>query len=232
MCPEVRIVPTGDTAVTIYFKQEITEEVHRQVQSVVQLLKMKRIKGVTEWVPAYASITIYYDPLSTAYKELLLILEELIQNSEDLECRTESRLIEIPTLYGDEWGVDLEFVAQYNQMSIDQVVKIHSAGLYRVYMLGFAPGFPYLGGMSERISAPRLENPRMQIPAGSVGIAGNQTGIYPLASPAGWRIIGRTPIKLFNPERKENPILLQAGDLIRFVPITREKFAELLEDPI
>lgn len=187
---------------------------------------------MTEWVPAYASLTIYYDPLSTAYKELMSILEELLRNSGDLECRTENRLIEIPTLYGDEWGVDLEFVAQYNQMSIDQVVKIHSAGLYRVYMLGFAPGFPYLGGMSERISAPRLENPRMQIPAGSVGIAGNQTGIYPLASPAGWRIIGRTPIKLFNPERKENPILLQAGDLIRFVPITREKFAELLEDPI
>jgi KipI family sensor histidine kinase inhibitor len=135
-------------------------------------------------------------------------------------------MVKIPTLYGGEMGPDLVFVAEHNGISIDEVIKIHSGAEYRVYMLGFSPGFPYLGGMPKSIETPRLSSPRTVIPAGSVGIAEKQTGIYPNASPGGWRLIGQTPIRLFDPETYP-PALLRPGDQVQFVPIDQETFDSL-----
>jgi KipI family sensor histidine kinase inhibitor len=138
-------------------------------------------------------------------------------------------VIEIPTLYGGDSGPDLDYVASHNGLTPEEVVQIHASGTYRIYMLGFTPGFPYLGGMDERIATPRLETPRTKISGGSVGIAGAQTGIYPIDSPGGWQIIGRTPLALYDPQREE-PILLQAGESIRFVPIDQETYDRLWQE--
>src|SRR5699024_4926794 len=136
-----------------------------------------------------------------------------------------SRMVEIPVLYGGDYGPDLDLVAHRNQLSTEEVIRIHSERDYLVYMIGFAPGFPYVGGMDERIEAPRKENPRQSIPAGSVGIAGKQTGIYPFESPGGWQIIGRTPAQLFLPESNP-PTLIQPGDRLRFVPIDEAEYVK------
>ncbi|RLF75230.1 allophanate hydrolase, partial [Thermococci archaeon] len=176
-----------------------------------------------EVVPTYTSIYVYYDPLKIGYSEVVEAVKPFLNAEPKKE---KARIIEIPTAYGGEFGPDIEFVAEYNGLSVDDVIEIHSKPLYRVYMLGFTPGFAYLGGMDERIATPRLEKPRLKVPAGSVGIAGKQTGIYPLESPGGWRLIGRTPLKLFDANR-EPPTLLQPGDYIKFVPISEEEFWEI-----
>ncbi|MEW9125004.1 MAG: 5-oxoprolinase subunit PxpB, partial [Thermotaleaceae bacterium] len=137
---------------------------------------------------------------------------------------------EIPTCYHEDFGPDIHFVAQQNQLSIDEVISIHSNNEYLIYMLGFTPGYCYLGGMSEKIAAPRLSKPRTAVAAGSVGIAGTQTGIYPIESPGGWQLIGRTPLDLYNPAREENPILLEAGNYIRFLPITKEEYRDIQQN--
>lgn len=154
-------------------------------------------------------------------------LAELENNLDKVEI-PQPRIIEIPTLYGGDYGPDLPYVAEHNGITTEDVIKIHCSVDYLIYMLGFTPGFPYLGGMSEKIAAPRLSVPRTKIPAGSVGIAGKQTGIYPIESPGGWQLIGRTPLKLYDPKRQP-PIVLQAGDYIRFVPISIDKYNEISE---
>jgi KipI family sensor histidine kinase inhibitor len=161
----------------------------------------------------------FYDPNVTGFTELAEKLDTLVgKGGGEEEPR---RVVTIPVVYGGEWGPDLEEVARLCGLSAIDVVRIHSAPLYRVYMLGFVPGFAYLGGMDERIAVPRLAVPRAKIPAGSVGIAGGQTGVYPLETPGGWRLIGRTPLSLFVPERNP-PALLKAGDWVRFLPIAPE----------
>ncbi|HHY76979.1 MAG TPA: 5-oxoprolinase subunit PxpB, partial [Clostridiales bacterium] len=139
-----------------------------------------------------------------------------------------AKVVEIPTIYGGEYGPDIEFVAQHNNLTVDEVIEIHSSRNYLIYMLGFTPGFPYLGGMSEKIETPRLKTPRTKIPAGSVGIAGKQTGIYPIDSPGGWQLIGRTPVKLYDP-LADPPVLLNAGDYVRFVPIDEKEYKSILK---
>ena len=143
----------------------------------------------------------------------------------DTKVKTK-KIYEIPVCYGGEYGPDLEFVAKNADISVEEVIKIHSSKDYLIYMLGFLPGFSYLGGLDEKIHTPRLANPRIKIPAGSVGIGGAQTGIYPLESPGGWQLIGKTPVKTYNPDRKV-PILFEAGDYIRFVPISQEEFEKI-----
>jgi len=175
-------------------------------------------------VPAYSSLAVIYDPTLIDFGGVKRAVEGVEASAESFE----GELVEIPVVYGGEYGPDLEFVAKHSGLSVDEVIEIHSKPVYRVYFLGFLPGFAYLGGMDERIAAPRLERPRLKVPSGSVGIAGKQTGIYPIESPGGWRLIGRTPLRLFNPE-KEPPTLLQPGDRVKFVPVDEYEFRELYE---
>ena len=182
-----------------------------------------------EHVPAYATVTIYYDPIRRSFREIDEDLRRIISQLDDVGEST-PRIVEIPVCYGGIFGPDLEFVARHNSLQTSDVIEIHSAAEYLVYMIGFAPGFPYLGGLSERITAPRRSSPRLQIPIGSVGIAGNQTGVYPIETPGGWQLIGRTPLALFCPAETP-PTLLHAGDLVRFRPITSEEFTVLKRPP-
>ena len=213
----VEIVPLGDSAAVVRFGDSIDRPTNLLVQTLSHFLSQHPLIGSVEFVPAYATVTVYYDPLRRSFEEVATELQQVVSK---LETTTDDgpRTIEIPVCYGGEFGPDLEFVAQQNQLTPEEVIEIHSASVYLVYFIGFAPGFPYLGGLSDRITAPRRSSPRLRIPAGSVGIAGTQTGIYPLETPGGWQIIGRTPLALFRPDVTP-PTLLQAGDQVRFRPI-------------
>ena len=182
--------------------------------------------AITEVVPTYRSATVHYRPEVLSYEELKHLLAPLAQGS--AEEAEELPVVEIPVCYGGEYGPDLLEVAQHCSLTPEEVIARHTAPTYRIYMLGFTPGFPYLGGMDPSIAAPRRKEPRIHIPAGSVGIAGEQTGVYPIVSPGGWQLIGRTPLRLFDPQ-KEQPILLSAGAGIRFVPIDEEAFRKMEE---
>ena len=215
--------PAGDSALLIIFGDRIDEGINKKVHAVANAIEKASPDWLIEVVPTYTSIYVYYDPLKLSYQEVLDAIKPFLSAEPKEE---KPRIVEIPTVYGGEFGPDIEFVAQHNGLTIDDVIEIHSKPLYRVYMLGFTPGFAYLGGMDERIATPRLEKPRLKVPAGSVGIAGKQTGIYPVESPGGWRLIGRTPLRLFTPE-KDPPTLLQPGDYVKFVPISEEEFWEI-----
>lgn len=217
----------GDRGILVEFSAEISREVNEKVRGLDYTLQKEELQGVEEIIPTYRSLLIFFDPLSTDRKE---IMSEVKSRAESIENMTfpDPRIVEIPVKYGGEYGPDLEFVASYNNLKEDEVIDIHTGGEYRVYMLGFTPGFPYLGGMSEKIATPRLDSPREKIARGSVGIAGDQTGIYPLSSPGGWRLIGRTPLDLFSADREE-PFLLQVGDILHFVSITEDRYREIRE---
>lgn len=223
------IEPLGDRALVVHLGSEIDLPTFRAVRSLAAQLAATPLEGMIEIVPAFTTITIYYDPLRTTEERLRSSLGVLAERLDSLPP-PEPRIVEIPVCYGGEFGCDLEFVAQQAGLAPGEVIAIHAEGEYLVHMIGFAPGFPYLGGMSPRIAAPRRGSPRLKIPAGSVGIAGDQTGIYPLETPGGWQLIGRTPLALFRPHENP-PTLLQAGDLVRFVPITPTQFRELSERP-
>lgn len=222
---EFSIQPLGDTGIIIQFGTEISEAIYQQIRQYVYWLEQSCIEGIVEWVPAYTTLAVFYRPNIISYDELS---QKLLKIGEKIESMPvpDPIVIEIPTLYGKEAGPDIQFVAETNGLSEEEVVKIHSSSDYLIYMIGFVPGFPYLGGMDKRIAAPRKKTPRSRIPAGSIGIAGEQTGIYPLETPGGWQIIGRTPVKLYDPQ-KQDPILLKAGDYIRFVPITEREYGKI-----
>ena len=217
-----RYLASGDRMVLVEFPEEISQEVNSQVHEMAAVVETTRIPGVVEWVPAYRTLGIVYNPMETSFRSLIESLEQ-IEGLGGQAQAGRSRRIEIPVSYGGEMGPDLDFVAQHNQLTTDEVIRLHTASEYLVYLLGFTPGFPYLGGMAPEIAAPRLEEPRSHVPAGSVAIGGSQTGIYPIESPGGWRIIGRTPLKLFDLSRN-SPFLLKAGDSVRFRSITLEEF--------
>jgi inhibitor of KinA len=223
MQPEIK--PAGDSTILISFGEVIDEGINDRVHAIASAIENASPEWLVEVVPAYSSLLVFYDPIEAGYGEVGEAVKAF------LNAETEAfkgRLVEVPVVYGGEYGPDIEFVARYNGLTVDEVIEIHSKPVYRVYFLGFLPGFAYLGRMDERIAAPRLEKPRLKVPAGSVGIAGKQTGIYPLESPGGWRLIGRTPLKLFDPAR-EPPTLLQPGDEVKFVPIDEDEFRELYE---
>ena len=222
----VRFLPCGDQAVTVEWGSTIDEHINRQVHAFARKVEALSHPAITEVVPTYRSATVHYRPEVLSYEELKHLLAPLAQGS--AEEAEELPVVEIPVCYGGEYGPDLLEVAQHCSLTPEEVIARHTAPTYRIYMLGFTPGFPYLGCMDPSIAAPRRKEPRIHIPAGSVGIAGEQTGVYPIVSPGGWQLIGRTPLRLFDPQ-KEQPILLSAGAGIRFVPIDEEAFRKMEE---
>ena len=221
------IKPAGDAALQVVFGNVISPEINMKVTGFAALIKQQLVEGITDMIPAFCTLLIHYDPRIITYDLLLEKLEGLM----DLNVKTKktsARVFEIPVLYGGEFGPDLAFIATNAGLSTDEVIAIHSGKDYLIYMLGFMPGFPYLGGLDPQIHTPRLDNPRLKIPAGSVGIGGEQTGIYPLESPGGWQLLGRTPLKTYDPTR-EQPILFDAGDYIRFVPISAQAYETILK---
>lgn len=211
----------------VVFGQTIDEEINQTVHQFCACLQEAPIPGVREWVPCYSSVTLHYDPSVLFYEELSSLVCSYLSNLSSSAPLLPDE-IEIPVCYGGEFGPDLGYVASYHQMSEEEVIRLHTAGTYRVYMLGFTPGFAYLGGLNPSLSTPRLSSPRTKIPAGSVGIAGNQTGVYPIASPGGWQLIGQTPYTLFEP-LAETPFLLHAGQIVRFTAVCPTEFWRLKE---
>jgi KipI family sensor histidine kinase inhibitor len=217
-----RYLVAGESALVAEFGDRIDPGINRRVRDMCLAVDRARPRGVVDLLPTYRSLLVAYDPRLTRFDALRAALEAIEQRLAGVPAPP-PRIVEIPTAYGGEFGPDLPFVAEHAGLSQDEVVAIHSGADYLVYMMGFSPGFTYLGGMSERIATPRLRTPRTAIPAGSVGIAQQQTGIYPVESPGGWQIIGRTPVTLFDPARRP-PVAVEAGDHIRFVPVTPDQY--------
>ena len=213
------LMPAGDLAVVVEYGDEISPDLNAIVHRAVAAIERAEIDGVVEVVPTYRSALVYYDPFQVAFDDISAELRGLSLDSGEIEDAR--RIVEIPTLYGGDYGPDLAFVAHNAGMSEKDVVEIHSGADYLVYAMGFSPGFPYLGGLDSRLDTPRLKSPRTSIPAGSVGIAETQTGVYPVASPGGWQLIGRTPIRLFD-AGSDAPAVIHPGDRVRFVPIHDE----------
>lgn len=213
-----RLLPAGDSAILIELADEINDDVNDRVHALTQALLDQARPEILDLIPAYSSLLVCYDPARTAFVAMCDFLKTLL-DSPHAHILASTRLIEIPTTYGGAFGPDLAFIAQQSGLSEDEVARLHASVTYRVYFVGFSPGFAYLGAVPAQIAAPRLETPRTRVPAGSVGIAGRQTGIYPMESPGGWRLIGRTSLELFDPER-DPPAFLRPGDRVRFVPMT------------
>jgi inhibitor of KinA len=223
-----KLTPLGDSAVVVSFGDVIDEAVYRQVQHLANLLERHPIPGLVECVPAFCSVTVVYDPLQLTVTDVAQHLQRLWSLPHDTQPSAMDA-VDIPVCYCSECGPDLECVADFHGLTVEAVIDLHVSGTYRVYMIGFLPGFPYLGGLSPALATPRKQQPRLQVPAGSVGLAGAQTGIYPVTSPGGWQIIGRTPVSLFNPERTP-PTWLQPGNTVRFERISHTTYLSLRED--
>jgi inhibitor of KinA len=225
------IFPIGDNAVTIDLGNRINESLNRKVLGMLQWLSDRALEGVKDLIVAYSSLTIFYDPVlikkkhfisSTVFQFMKSKLEEAWANASPSEEKPGEQLVRIPVCYNNEFGIDLDFVSGMTRLSKDEIIQLHVSKIYRVYMIGFLPGFSYLGEVDEKLVISRKQTP-VPVPAGSVGIAGSQTGIYPLYCPGGWQILGRTPLQLFNPSRAI-PVTLKPGDYVQFYPISREEF--------
>lgn len=214
----------GDRGLILKFSDEINQTAHLSVMKIDKFLLNFKIEGVIEWIPSYSSVTLIYNPEIIKYKCLLEKLEHFDESSVDFVV--EGKTVEIPVLYGGKFGPDIEFVANANKISVEDVIKIHSGANYEVWMIGFMPGFPYLYGLPSSINVPRLKSPRKFVPSGSVGIAGGQTGIYPIDSPGGWQIIGRTPLKIFD-VKKDPPVFFDVGDRVKFISIDEKGYEKL-----
>ena len=217
------ISPVGDRAISIDFGQVIDPTINRHIRQTIERIKALQLDGIIELVPTYCALLVEYDAMLYSYSEICNIIEPTLEEGMTDTTNELVTVVEVPTVYGGEFGPDLSFVASHNHLSEDEVISIHSGTDYLVYMLGFIPGFTYLGGMNPRIATPRLSSPRTLIPAGSVGIAGEQTGTYPSDSPGGWQIIGRTPVTMYDMS-KAQAALLKAGDYVRYVPIDESEF--------
>ena len=226
--PAIRMRSAGEGGLVIEMGRVIAPRINAAVQRLAEKLSRKRPEGMIEVVPAYCSLLVHFDPLVLSRAALVEAVARIVAVDLEPEVAASERVraIQIPVCYGGEFGPDLDYVAQVHGLTTEEVITIHHARSYRVYMVGFTPGFPYLGELSERIATPRLEKPRTLVPRGSVGIAGTQTGIYPVASPGGWRIIGRTPVPLFLPEAA-HPFLFSPGDSVRFNPVTVDRYREI-----
>lgn len=207
----------GDRAAVVQFPGEFSEELGERIRAAAEALAEKPLPGQLSPIAAYATLTIVFDrPIGEG--ELRAIERRVKTARPTARARAQAKLIEIPVRYGGSDGPDLEEVARTHGLTEAEVIRLHSEPIYRVHQIGFAPGFPYLGGLSPKLATPRLETPRPRVPAGSVGIGGSRTGIYPFAGPGGWRIIGRTETVLFDPKKTRDPSLLKAGSQVRFAP--------------
>ena len=223
----IRILTEGDSSVLIEFGKEISPEINRKITATVQMMKEQHIEGVVDMIPAFCSLLINYDPRVISFDELKKRLEHLVK-LDAKAGKSRKKIYEIPVCFGGEYGPDMENIAKNAGLTEEEVIKIRSSRDFLIYMLGFLPGFCYLGGLDERIHTPRLANPRIKINAGSGGSGGSQTGIYPLDSPGGWQLMGMTPVNTYEPNR-ETPILVEAGDYIRFVPIDEAEYNRIKE---
>ncbi len=212
-----RIVSAGDSAIVVEFEERIDAGVNAQAIALADALQAADVPGVRDVVPTYRSVAVYFDPLRTDLEKLTSGIESAVSQPLSVSSETQP-LVRIPVCYGGDFGPDLAAVAAFARCSEDAVVETHMATTYRVFMLGFVPGFAYLGIVNDRIAAPRHAVPRVRVPARSVGIAGVQTGIYPAETPGGWQLIGRTPLAPFDPNRAE-PFLMRAGDAVQFYAI-------------
>ena len=219
---DVRYLVSGDCAVCVEFGNEISPEINEKIRAFKIAVEKEGIEGIVETVPTYRSLLVVYKPEVIRFKELTKKFDAIMDSMSGIQIPPPT-VIEIPVLYGGEMGPDLENVASHNGKTPEEVIKIHTSEEYLIYMIGFIAGFPYQGGMSKEIAPPRLKSPRVKIEGGSVGIAGEQTGIYPVASPGGWQLIGRTPLKLYDADR-EKPVLLEAGQYIKFRSVTEDEY--------
>jgi inhibitor of KinA len=222
------ILRSSDQSFLVRFGNTISDEFHRQVMSYLSLLEEKKLAGVFHIQPAYSSILIRFNLLKISPEKLLKELEGLLKDLETKKTRPlqQNKKIEIPVCYDEIFAPDLKELATYHKMTPEEVIHLHSSSLYKVFFLGFMPGFGYLEGLHSKLKTPRLNSARPKVPAGSVGIAGHQTGIYPHSTPGGWRLIGRTPLKMFDLAR--HPMsLLAPGDEVKFRPISKKTFEEM-----
>ncbi len=221
---DIKLLVAGEGGLVVEFGNVISLRINAMVQQFTRLITADEIQGIVEVVPTYRSVTIYFDPLAISRRRLSqnvkIILDALKPQEQEVLSTV---IVQVPVCYGGVLGPDLEYVAKYTGLSTQEVIKIHTSKPYLVYMLGFIPGFPYLGGLQEQLMVPRQEKPRMKVPEGSVGIGGNQTGFYPSESPGEWWLIGRTPLKAFNPQHT-NPFLVTAGDYVQFVDIKIDEY--------
>jgi KipI family sensor histidine kinase inhibitor len=222
---KARFQPASDQTLLVHFGQEISPTTHRQIVSFLKLLASEPIEGILNLHPAYTSVLVKFDALRFTHAEMESRLAPYVSRLNEVSL-PEPRRREIPVCYGAEHGPDLSGVAQLHNLKQEDIVGLHSSAEYIVYFLGFVPGFAYLGGLPRELETPRLASPRKKVPAGSVAIGGNQTGVYPISTPGGWRLIGRTPISLFRLEAEEKSYLM-IGDHVVFVPISGKKFEEL-----
>ncbi|MBK8503197.1 MAG: 5-oxoprolinase subunit PxpB [Saprospiraceae bacterium] len=224
--------PLGDTAIIINFEQKIQKEINFEVLQLTNYLKSKKTEGVIFYVPAYCSLTIGYDPEKWNYQDLIERITRFIDKLPVKKAVATGRRWKIPVCYNELFGLDLKELAFEKKVTINQIIEWHLSQTYHVYMLGFLPGFVYLGDLPEPLSCRRKEHPRITVPSQSVGLAGRQTGIYPLDAPSGWQIIGKTPIRIFNPAA-EDPFLFKMGDQVTFSAINKEEFVSMEnDDPI
>jgi len=218
-----RFQPASDQSLLVQFDQRITLDAHRRVRKLLRLLEREPVSGIRNLNPAYCSILVNFDPLKLNHTDLGAILLGYSGRLDTIDL-PEPRELQIPTCYGGDFGPDLNEVAALHEMTPARVIELHSSVSYIVYFLGFVPGFAYLGELPDALATPRLDSPRRSTPPGSVGIAGNQTGVYPFATPGGWRLIGRTPTAMFRPDQKALSFL-SIGDRVRFAPISPDQFA-------
>ncbi len=223
MTGSFRIVRAGDSMISVEFDARIDPAVNGRAVSLGTGLCRALPPGVRDVVTGYRTVAVYFDPLRTPLDRLLADVERLALREPE-PWASQRRPIEVPVCYGGEHGPDLSAVAEYGRCPAPEVVRRHAEPLYHVYMVGFLPGFAYMGRVDARIAAPRRPTPRVRVPAGSVGLAGEQTGIYPMETPGGWQLIGRTPLEPFDPTRSD-PFLFKPGDRVRFVPIPPERYA-------
>jgi inhibitor of KinA len=222
-----RLFPMGDQALVAEFGDRIDPVLSAQIAALAQRLRESLPIGVLDIVPAYTTLTLHYDPIAVGagespYEALAETIGEWLK-IQTVEASTAGQIVEIPVCYGGAFGEDLEALARKRNLTVAEVIAIHSGASYHVHMLGFVPGFAYLGGLDARLATPRRDTPRPRVPAGSVAVAGEQTCVYPLDTPGGWQIIGRTPLQLFRPDASP-PSLLNAGDTVRFTPISVQEF--------
>jgi KipI family sensor histidine kinase inhibitor len=221
----LKFLPAGDLAVAVELGDEISLEINTQVRALEYLLQQKAVPGVLETVPTFRSLLVYYEPRVIGYDRLCETIVAFASQV-DTSVLPPPRTVELPCCYDPELGLDLAAAAQRLGLAPDEVVALHAGAVYHVYFIGFTPGLPYMAGMPERIHLPRLETPRVRVPEGSVGIGGTQCCIYSVESPGGYWILGRTPLRLYDPGASD-PVLLRAGDRVRFRVIDRREFERI-----